>query len=790
MFLYLRGLLCAVFLFAFLSNSVLGAQSRSTPGTQAAGKVSPGTISLVQQAGFTNNTTTTVSQSFASGNTAGNLLVALVASIGTGGYDVTPVTDSQGNTWIQAGRTNAYNSIWYVQNCKSGPNTVTITKSDSISRGFLAVAEYSGAAQTGVVLDQTNFGARASSTVAGDTVLLGYPGALVIAMFNGETHDQDWTSPTAGFTIEAGENSSVVAWADNVNSIQGQNPFQVTLGSGTDGWDLKLAAFLPAALPVPTPGYNFIRTAESLNKTLSPGPGSPSQCNFPGGNTAGNLILVICNQFFPSSDEITSVTDTAGNTYTELFSGHDNFVLTDTDVFACNGCIGTNVRNTVSCNFPSANIGDSVDIMAIEYSGQAAGDLLDTSVSSTSMGRSLSYSITPAAAGELLFSVNVTNGGPNIWDDLGIETNRQPSIGNSNNETQMADLLFAAAGPNAITVRRTSNGVAGYTLALKAQPGTVLLPSNFSATVSPNPINELGNFVVSAAIPGAPGSPAPTGTFNITVVGAGSSSYNAETQLGGGPLSLSVSAGQFPVGPVTVSASYSGDAIYAPANMMLSLTLTTPFAVSATPVTLAAPGAVANNTSTVTVSPLGNFTGTVNFSCNLVTTSVPPNAQFLPTCSIPASASITGTAAVASAMTISSTAAHANVLIRHWNFSTRTSPTRPTRLPALNAVPNSTLSWFVAIPLLALLLLVTSGIERQQQLPGNVLRRFCSVLALAPLLVLASTLTSCGGSSNGSTSQSTGTTPGSYVFVVNTTVSGNNATTVFSATTNVTVTIQ
>lgn len=748
---HLHCVSCICFVLAFIANSPALAQSSSDSQT-------PGGIALVQKAGFTDDTAASISQAYIADNTAGHLLVALVASIGTDGYDITGVTDSQGNTWMQAGRETPTSSIWYARNCKAGANTVTIAKFGSVSRGFIAVAEYSGAAQTGVVLDQTNYGASYTSTLASDTMLLGYNGALIVTMFNSNSAAQNWTSPTAGFNIEAGANASFTAWADNQNSINGQNPFEVTLGGGSDAWDLKMAAFLPATLPAPTAGYNFIRVSESLNKTLSPSPGSPSQSIFPGGNNPGDLILVVCNQFFPSADQITSVTDTVGDSYTELFSASDSFLRTFTDVYAANGSMGSNIRNAISCNFTSANVTDSVDTMAIEYSGQAAGNILDTSASTDSTGTSLSYSITPASAGELLFSVNVTDSGPNTWSGLGIETDREPSLGNSNNETRMADLLSSPSGASTITVTRAADGLAGFTLALKAEAGAVLQPSNLSASISPNPINELGTFTVDGTLPGVAGLPAPTGVFSIDVE-AGGASYTASTEVGSRAPSLSVDANHFPVGSAAISVSYSGDGNYAPANITLPLTVTEPFAVSGTPATIA-PGAIANNTSTVTVSPLGAFVGTVNFSCGLLNSSVPIGAEFPPTCTIPASANITGAGAVTAAMTIVSTAPGASASI----------------------VPSAIHEQWIAADTAAGLFVGMVFFAMPSQ------RRRRSLFSFLFFWTLVSVLVACG--SSGGASQNAGTTPGTYIFVVSTAVPGPNNSALSSVNANVTVTIQ
>jgi len=63
-----------------------------------------------------------------------------------------------------------------------------------------------------------------------------------------------------------------------------------------------------------------------------------------------------------------------------------------------------------------------------------------------------------------------------------------------------------------------------------------------------------------------------------------------------------------------------------------------------------APGASSGNTSTITVTPSGGFTGTVSLSC-AVTTSV-ANVNDAPTCSIPSSVSVPGASAVSATLTV------------------------------------------------------------------------------------------------------------------------------------------
>ena len=73
---------------------------------------------------------------------------------------------------------------------------------------------------------------------------------------------------------------------------------------------------------------------------------------------------------------------------------------------------------------------------------------------------------------------------------------------------------------------------------------------------------------------------------------------------------------------------------------------------SGTAVDIAA-GATTGNTSTITVTPVNEFSGEVSLSCTL--SSSPTGAQHLPTCSVPSSVNIEGPNAATITMTIAST---------------------------------------------------------------------------------------------------------------------------------------
>jgi hypothetical protein len=78
------------------------------------------------------------------------------------------------------------------------------------------------------------------------------------------------------------------------------------------------------------------------------------------------------------------------------------------------------------------------------------------------------------------------------------------------------------------------------------------------------------------------------------------------------------------------------------------------------------PGATTGNSSTITILPVGGFTGTVNLRC-VVGTSMSGNSD-LPTCTIPGSVVISGTSAATAALTVSTTAATSSALVPHSRY--------------------------------------------------------------------------------------------------------------------------
>ncbi len=298
----------------------------------------------------------------------------------------------------------------------------------------------------------------------------------------------------------------------------------------------------------------------------------------------------------------------------------------------------------------------------------------------------------------------------------------------------------------------------------------VMQPSNLDAVINPPAITIAGSGVISATVPGASGQPTPTGSIGIFASGSGATCGCGGANLVNGSASVTLDGSFFNVGNVSVQVTYYGDAIYAPATVTLTVPDAFPFTVGATPVNIAAPGATTGNISTVTLTPVNGFTGTVYLSCALTTS--PSGAADPPACTVPPSVSIPGTIAVTATMTINSTAVGSAALVQPF-------PRGPLPLGPLPNMPG----WLAACAAMALAALLLLGIRGQSRR----LWRLASFLFL--LAVLASIVACGGGGASTSPPPNPGTTPGSYTFTVTGSFTANSAAGTTQKTT-ATITIQ
>ena len=196
-----------------------------------------------------------------------------------------------------------------------------------------------------------------------------------------------------------------------------------------------------------------------------------------------------------------------------------------------------------------------------------------------------------------------------------------------------------STGTDTLTVTYTPDSASASIYTTATQSATVKVASPLgttAATISVTPsattITNLQTDGVTVTLAGASGQATPTGTVILS-----SGAYSASQPIVSGTTSFTIPAGTLSSGANMLTATYSGDAIYAGASGTTTVTI------SQLGVTAPAPSPVSPGTSATTsvVFMAGSsYSGTMNLACTLSTS--PAGAQSLPTCSLnPTSVAIT-----------------------------------------------------------------------------------------------------------------------------------------------------
>jgi hypothetical protein len=202
-------------------------------------------MALVQAGSVEGSGVTSVSQSFAAANTAGNLIIAFVR-MSTASQTVS-VTDTAGNVYTDAVNQVQTSDghqihIFYTSNIKAGANTVTATFSGSNNHPFLAIYEYYGiTAVDRTAAAQGNDGAptsglTAATTAANELVFagLGLPSSSSVTVTAGLGYKMEQQDTKPGGSRSATEDLT----ATSTGSFSGT----LTL-SGSAAWSCIVATF-------------------------------------------------------------------------------------------------------------------------------------------------------------------------------------------------------------------------------------------------------------------------------------------------------------------------------------------------------------------------------------------------------------------------------------------------------------------------------------------------------------------------------------------------------------------
>lgn len=321
-------------------------------------------------------------------------------------------------------------------------------------------------------------------------------------------------------------------------------------------------------------------------------------------------------------------------------------------------------------------------------------------------------------------------------------------------------------GTDTLTVSYTpdSNSASIYNSVAATSPAVTVTQAKITPTVTVTPsassVTTDQAFSVTVGVSGGGGNPTPTGAVTLT---SGSYASSAAT-LNSGSASINVPGESLAAGVDSLTANYSGDSNYSAAtgtgSVMLTTAVSPSFTINGTPISVS-PGAITTNTSTVTVTPAGGFTG--NVALTAVVTSSPAGAQNPPTLSFGSTSlvNISGTTAGTATLTISTTAVTSAAVVH---------PKRP-------GVP------FYAAGGATLACILLAGIPARH-------RRWQTLLGILTLLLtLTGGMLACGGSGGsggggGGSTGNPGTTAGTYTV----TVTGTSGAT--TATGTITLTVQ
>jgi hypothetical protein len=259
--------------------------------------------------------------------------------------------------------------------------------------------------------------------------------------------------------------------------------------------------------------------------------------------------------------------------------------------------------------------------------------------------------------------------------------------------------------------------------------------STITVTPSATTIQADASLTVNVTLGDASGKPTPTGTVTLT-----SGSYtSAATTIATGVATVSIPSNSLAVGNDILTATYSGDAVYAAGNASAAVAVTAApsFSIAGAALTVAG-GATIGNTSSITITPSA-FTGSVALTAAITTS--PAGASNLPTLSFGATTPVNITSASAGSATLT--------------VATTAPPVCSTAMarPSSRSTLGRRAVW-------ACVLLAFIPLRRRKA------RLLFGALAL--LCACAVGMNACGGGSNvGScTAVNSGTTPGSYTITV------------------------
>lgn len=357
--------------------------------------------------GYVNSFTETLTSSVTVGST-------LIASITAGDANtIASLIDDKGNTWnligsdLNAGKRQTW--LYYAYNVAAGSTTITLTWGASqFADASFIVREYSGLSTTDP-LDKSahaNDGGSAGTTHScGTTAATTQAVELIIVAAGIETAsntDPVWVAP-AGYgnlLAQLGDGGGTTftggAMADKTVSSTGTQTGAFTTTASKVGQGV-IATFGTTNTPAgPTSAISILQTITANSNGTGGTAGAPSDyvntlaIPFTSNNAAGNYLSIGIVTSSQSSTNVSTVTDSRGNTWTKrkavAGTGSLNIGLYYYDSVNC--AAGA---NTVTVTLIGAQY-DTISVVMKEYSGIVTSSQVDVSASAVDSGAGYTHS--------------------------------------------------------------------------------------------------------------------------------------------------------------------------------------------------------------------------------------------------------------------------------------------------------------------------------------------------------------------------------------------------------------
>jgi hypothetical protein len=433
----------------------------------------------------------------------------------------------------------------------------------------------------------------------GATVTLGDNAATNVAVANG-------TSITATSAVHAAGAVNVVV--TNTDSQSGALTNGYTYTSGTSGGSIA-----------------FVQ----MNSATPQAPTGTVILDYPVPQTAGNLNIVVVG-WNDNTSSLSSVSDSRGNSYVQAGTTIVGTGLRQAIYYAKNIAGGS---NTVTISFNQAAA--YVDVRLLEYSGLDATNPLDVTAGAAGTSNSAdSGAAETTSANELIFGAGTTKGSFNAAGagfTACIITNPDGDIGEHN-------LVSSTGSYSASATLSYSSAWVMQLVTFRASGQGSTNPAPTVTSISPNTGTVNGGMPVTITGTGFLGGATVSmgGTAATNVVVGSSGSITAMTPAhAAGAVNVVITNSDAKSGTLPNGYTYVGPADFTMTASALS------------PTTVAVGGTA---TSTVSITPLNGFDGTVSLSCSSIVPAVTPP----PTCAF-APSSVTGSGT--STLTVRTTAA-------------------------------------------------------------------------------------------------------------------------------------